>query len=195
MYRVPVKKKLKKLAPSRKPTAFDPARVVSLNSRSGSSGASALVSMTRKAASRAAEAASSARVLAAGPPGGRRLRDRVDQHHQGAGHRDGAERVVGPAGACQPAFRDGPPGQEQSDRADRDVQVEDVLPAGVPDKQAAGQQADGRGRGADATPGAECLVALGALAEHVHTIDSRARPPRGRPAPQSAGTIRVSSPR
>ena len=44
MYRVLVKKKLKKLAPSRKPTAFDPARVVSRNSRSGSSGASALVS-------------------------------------------------------------------------------------------------------------------------------------------------------
>ena len=46
MYRVPMKMKAKKLAPSRKPTALDPARVFSRNRRSGSNGASALASMT-----------------------------------------------------------------------------------------------------------------------------------------------------
>src|SRR5215472_4723437 len=68
MYRVPMKKRLKKLAPSRKLTAFDPARVFSRNRRSGSSGASARVSMTRKPASSAADAASRPRVRAAVHP-------------------------------------------------------------------------------------------------------------------------------
>jgi hypothetical protein len=62
---VPVKKKL---APSRKFTAFDPARVFSRDRRSGSSGASALVSTITKPASRAADAASMASVRADAQP-------------------------------------------------------------------------------------------------------------------------------
>ncbi len=68
IYRVPMKMNAKKLAPSRKLTAFDPARVFSRNRRRGSSGASALVSMTRKPASRAADAASMASVRVAVHP-------------------------------------------------------------------------------------------------------------------------------
>ena len=63
-----MKMNAKKLAPSRKLTAFDPARVRSRRSRSGSSGASVLVSRTRKPASMAADAASPASVLVAVHP-------------------------------------------------------------------------------------------------------------------------------
>src|SRR5215472_16198525 len=68
MYKVPMKINAKKPAPRRKLTAFDPARVFRRNRRSGSSGASARVSMTRKPASSAADAASRPRVRAAVHP-------------------------------------------------------------------------------------------------------------------------------
>jgi hypothetical protein len=68
MYRVPMKMNAKKLPPSRKPTAFAPASVFSWKIRSGISGASTRVSMTRKPASRAADTASSVAVLAVAQP-------------------------------------------------------------------------------------------------------------------------------
>ena len=68
MYRVPMKMNAKKLPPSSTPTAFAPASVLFWKIRSGSSGASTRVSMTRKAASRAADAASSVTVLAVPHP-------------------------------------------------------------------------------------------------------------------------------
>jgi hypothetical protein len=55
---VPTKTKVRKLVPSRKPTAFDPATLPSRNSRRGSSGASTLVSMTKNTVSSATPAAS-----------------------------------------------------------------------------------------------------------------------------------------
>ena len=63
MYSVPMKMKAKKLPPSSTPTAFAPASVFSRKIRSGISGASTRVSITRKAASRTAETASSVTVL------------------------------------------------------------------------------------------------------------------------------------
>ncbi len=63
-----MKMNAKKLPPSSKPTAFAPASVLFWKIRSGISGASTRVSMTRKAASRATETASSVTVLAAPQP-------------------------------------------------------------------------------------------------------------------------------
>jgi hypothetical protein len=61
--------KVRKLVPSRKPTAFGPAAALSRSSGSGSSsGDSALVSMTRNSTSRAAPTASMATVRGAAQP-------------------------------------------------------------------------------------------------------------------------------
>ena len=60
--------KVRKLVPSRKPTAFGPAAALSRSSGSGSRGASALVSMTRNSTSRATPAASMATVWGAAQP-------------------------------------------------------------------------------------------------------------------------------
>ena len=68
MYKVPTKMKVKKLAPSRNPTALEPATVLSRKSGSGSRGASTLVSTTRKATSRAAATESRATVWVAPQP-------------------------------------------------------------------------------------------------------------------------------
>ena len=68
MYKVPMKMKVKKLAPSRNPTAFDPATVLRRNSLMGSRGASTLVSTTRNEMSRAAAVASMATVWVAAQP-------------------------------------------------------------------------------------------------------------------------------
>ncbi len=68
MYNVPMKMKVKKLPPSRNPTAFDPATVLRRNSRIGSRGASTLVSMTRNERSRADAATSMATVWVAAQP-------------------------------------------------------------------------------------------------------------------------------
>jgi hypothetical protein len=62
MYRVPTKTKVRKLVPSRKPAAFDPATLLSWNSGSGRSGASVFVSMTKNTTSNAAPAESMATV-------------------------------------------------------------------------------------------------------------------------------------
>ena len=68
MYKVPTKMKVKKLAPSRNPTAFEPATVLRRNSRRGNKGASTLVSTMRNETSRAAAAASMATVWVAAQP-------------------------------------------------------------------------------------------------------------------------------
>src|SRR6185437_6130974 len=96
MYRVPMKMYAKKPPPRSTPTAFAPASVFTRKIRSGISGASTRVSMTAKAASRAAETASSATVLALPQPTRGGGGDRVDQQRQGAGHRNRAERVIAP---------------------------------------------------------------------------------------------------
>ena len=59
---------MRKLVPSRKPAAFDPATLLSRNSGSGRSGASTFVSMTKNAASNAAPAQSMATVRGATQP-------------------------------------------------------------------------------------------------------------------------------
>ena len=74
-----MKMKVKKLAPSRNPTAFEPATVLSRNSRSGSSGASTLVSMTRKADEQGGGAGEHGHGLGGRPADLRRLRDGVDE--------------------------------------------------------------------------------------------------------------------
>ena len=68
MYKVPMKMNAKKLPPSSTLTAFAPASVVLRKIRSGISGVSTRVSMTTKAVSRAADAASSVTVLALAQP-------------------------------------------------------------------------------------------------------------------------------
>ena len=111
-----------------------------------------------------------------GPPAGLRGgRDRVDQQRQAAGHGDRAERVVAPARRGQPALRHDARGEQQRRGSDRDVEEEDVLPAGVAGEQAAGDHPDGRAARPDGAPHAQRLVPLGALGEHVHHDRQRRR--------------------
>src|SRR5262249_42396764 len=138
-----MKMKAKKLPPSRSPTAFATATVGSRKIRSGISGAAARASITRKASSSAAETASSVTV-------------RADPHPAWGAIGTGAARtarrprpgarpggVEGGAGPGERAFRDDARGEHQRRRPDRHVEEEDVLPAGVPGEQPAGDQADG----------------------------------------------------
>ena len=60
--------KVRKLVPSRKPTAFDPATLPSRNSRNGSNGAETRVSATRNRTNNAAPPASMATVRKAVHP-------------------------------------------------------------------------------------------------------------------------------
>ena len=62
MYNVPTKMKVKKLAPSRKPTTLAPAIVLERKRCSGNSGASERDSKTKKPTSRATDTASRATV-------------------------------------------------------------------------------------------------------------------------------------
>jgi hypothetical protein len=68
MYKVPVKTKAKKLPPRSRPAVLAPASVRSRKIDSGSTGCSARRSITPNAASRAADAASTATVLVALQP-------------------------------------------------------------------------------------------------------------------------------
>ena len=136
--------------------------------RSGISGASTTVSIARNATSRMRRADQQRDRAGGLPTDVRRVRDCVDEHEQPAGHRNGAERVEAPAVGCDPALRDDTPSQQQRDDADRDVQEEDVLPAGVPSQQATGQHADSGAARTHGAPEPECLVALGTLREDVH---------------------------
>src|SRR5216683_2115027 len=88
--------------------------------------------------------------------------DRVDEQRQATGHRDRAERVIAPARRGEPALRHEARGEQQRRASDRDIEEEDVLPAGVAGEQTAGHHPDGRTARPDGAPHAECLVALGA---------------------------------
>ena len=131
--------------------------------------------MTRKAASRAAETASSDDRPGRAPAGLRGGRDRVDEQRQATGHGNRAERVIAPPLGGEPALRHDARGQRQRRRTDRDVEEEDVLPARVAGEQPAGDHADGRPARPDGPPRAQRLVALGALGEHVHHDRQRGR--------------------
>ena len=60
------------------------------------------------------------------------LRDRVHEQHESAGAGDRAGSVEPPTRCGEPAVGHDPRREQQRGRADRDVQVEDVLPPGVP---------------------------------------------------------------
>ena len=111
----------------------------------------------------------------------RRLRQRV--HAQQQSPRDGhrAERVEAAPRHVEAALGDDPPCEQQRGRTDRDVEVEDVLPADVTGQQAARDQADGRAAGRDGAPGAERFVALRTLREDVHHDRQRSRQHDRRP--------------
>src|SRR5207248_2642569 len=65
----------------------------------------------------------------------------------------------------KPALRHESRDERQRGRPDRDVQVEDVLPPGIPGQQSAGDQPHSRAAGGDRAPDPERLVALRALPE------------------------------
>ena len=65
--------------------------------------------------------------------------------------------------------------EDEGQRADRDVDEEDPLPAEVGRQDAAQQDADRGAAAAQRSPDAECLVALGALLERGHHDRERGR--------------------
>jgi len=87
---------------------------------------------------------------------------------------------------AEPQLRDDARGEQQRRGADRHVDEEDVLPAGVLGQQAAGDHADRRSGRSDGTPQPERLVALGALGEHVHHDRQRRWQDHGRAEPLQA---------
>ena len=97
-----------------------------------------------------------------------RLGDGVDEDQQGGGDRDGAEGVVAPPCAADPALGYHPGSQDQRGCADGDVEEEDVPPPDVGGEDAAGEEPDRPAQRADPAPDAERLVAFGPLREHVH---------------------------
>jgi hypothetical protein len=99
--------------------------------------------------------------------------------------RGASSSAAAPLGG-EPALRHDARGEQQRRGADRDVEEEDVLPAGVAGEQAAGDQSDGRAAGSDGTPHAQCLVPLGALGEHVHHDRQRRREHNRRAEPLHA---------
>ena len=147
---------------------FAAASVRSRKIESGNSGSCARLSIVAKATSSAADPARSAIVLVAFPAVLRRAGDRVDQQHQPARAGDRPERVKPPAHGGGPAVGDESRCERQRGCADRDVQVEDVLPPGVAGEKPAADQPDGRAGGSEPAPDPKRLVALGALLEHVH---------------------------
>src|SRR6266851_4253372 len=154
--------KAKKLAPSSSATAFAPATVGSRKIRIGSKGASTRVSITRNASSSTAATASSEIVRA------------LPQPCRGA-----CDNAYTPS-SNPPVTVTAPNGSKRR-RPDRDVEVEDVLPADVTGQQAARDQAHGRAARRDGTPGAERFVALRTLREDVHHDRQRSRKHDRRP--------------
>ena len=174
---------MRKLVPSRKPTAFDPATLRRRNSGSGRRGASTFVSMTKNAASSAAPGGEHGDGLRSRPADLGRPGDGVDEDQQGGGDRDGAEGVVAPPCGADTALGYHLGGQDQRGRADGDVEEEDVLPPDVRGEDAAGEEPDRPAQRADPAPDAERLVALGPLGEHVHHDRQRGREHERRPEP------------
>jgi len=134
------------------------------------------------------------------PPDLRGVGDGVHESDQPAGHGDRAKRVEPTPHTKQAALWDDPPSQQQRGYPDRHVEKEDVLPADVAGDKPTGDQSHRGAQGADATPDAECLVALGALAEHVHHDRERRRQHnRGtkplQPAHRNQESVAVRKPR
>ena len=144
MYRVPTKMNAKKLPPSSSPATFAPASVRSRKIDSGRTGLlrPALDHQERRQ-QRHGRRQQRDRPRSA-PAVLRGLGDRVDQQHEPARARDRTSRVKPPTHGGEPALGHDPRRQEQRGRPDRDVQIEDVLPAGVAGEKAAGDHTDGR---------------------------------------------------
>ena len=168
MYSVPTKMNAKKLPPSSRPGDVRAGERAQPEDRQRQDRLLARLSITRNATSRAAAAASTAIVRVAPQP------------YCGAWEIASTSStsppvpVIAPAASNrrrvggEPALGHDPRRQRERGGPDRDVQVEDVLPAGVAGEKPAGDQPDGRAGGAEAAPDPERLVALGALVEHVH---------------------------
>jgi hypothetical protein len=160
--------KVRKLVPSRKPTAFGPATALSRNSGSGSSRGGLGPGLDDEERHEQGHADGE---HGDGPGGGpadlRRLGDGVDEHQEGGGNRYRPEGVITPLSAGA-ALRHHCGHQGEGRYADRDVEEEDVLPSGVAGEDSAGQQADRTAQCAHRAPDAESLVAFGPLGEHVH---------------------------
>ena len=101
-----MKMKAKKLPPSSRPTAFAPASVLSRKMRSGSSGTSTRVSITRKATTSVAGRCEQRDRPRGRPAVLRRLRQRVDEQQQPGGDAQAAERVVAALDRVEPALWD-----------------------------------------------------------------------------------------
>ena len=168
-----MKMKLKKLAPSRKPTTLAPAmrpRAKKVERQQRCLGPGLYHHEGGKQDKRR-------RQQAHGLDGAPALLwgsgDGIDQRHEASGDADRPEGVIAAPRRRQPALGHDAPSQRDHRGTDGDVQEEDVLPAGVASEHASGQQADGGGPRADAAPDAQSLVALGALGEHVHDDGQR----------------------
>jgi hypothetical protein len=85
-----------------------------------------------------------------------------------AEYRHRPEGVITPLPAAGAALGHHRGRQGEGRGADRDVEEEDVLPAGVGGEDSAGQQADRTAQCTHPAPDAEGLVACGSLGEHVH---------------------------
>ena len=114
---------------SSRPAAFEAASVRRRKMPSGSSGAFERSSITTKATTSAAEAASSPIVAAVAPAVLRRARHRVDEQHQPAGDRERARsvEVAVPRSARLSRSRNGVSASTRT--PDRDVDEEDPRPA------------------------------------------------------------------
>ena len=113
--------------------------------------------------------------------------DGVDEERQAARHRHGTRCVEAARADVRAALRDDSSGRDQDERAHRDIDEEDPLPAQVLGENAAEEDAGRGARAAERAPDPERLVPLGALGEGGrHDRECRRRDDRGAEALQRA---------
>ena len=173
---------LNTIVPSTNPTMLAPAGVRIFQKRSGMSAWALRASMNRNAAIRTAEANSTPMVSAEPQPFELACVSPYTSSSRLAVTVVAPGRVEVAAHALDAALAYEPRHEDERDDADRDVDPEHPLPAGVLGEDAAQQHADGGAGARDRAQDPQRLVALGALLERDHRDREDRRREHGRGA-------------